>query len=67
MPAFVLAELCRGCQSCVRVCPQGAIVMKGNLAIVNPSTCMDCEECYQTCMQGAITTVISVEGFTTCK
>jgi len=55
MAALILEKLCRGCQRCVRVCPQGAINMISSLAVVNPESCVDCEECLEVCMHGAIT------------
>lgn len=55
MSAYILEELCRGCQRCVHTCPQNAIQMVAHLAIVNPELCIECEECVGVCIQGAIT------------
>ncbi|MEA4900774.1 DUF362 domain-containing protein [Desulfitobacterium sp.] len=55
LAAFVLEKLCRGCQRCVHACPQNAIQMLSQLAVVNPDLCIECEACMEVCMQGAIT------------
>jgi len=62
MSAFVLNKLCRGCQRCVRACPNAAISMVMSLAVVDPEKCTECEECMEVCMHGAITTVQQGNG-----
>ena len=55
MAAFILEKLCRGCQRCIRACPNQAIEMFAHLAIVDAEKCSECEECIEVCMHGAIT------------
>ncbi|MFZ5944967.1 MAG: 4Fe-4S binding protein [Bacillota bacterium] len=55
MSAFVIDNLCRGCQRCVDACPNRAISVFARLAVVNADKCVECEECMQVCMHGAIT------------
>lgn len=57
MPAFILEKLCRGCKRCVNICPEQAITMLTQLAIVDSSKCIECEACMEACMHGAITFV----------
>ena len=64
MSAFVINKLCRGCQRCVRACPQGAISMELSLAQVNPDKCTECETCMEVCMHGAITMAEPAVGST---
>lgn len=54
MSAYVIEKLCRGCQRCMRTCPNGAISMELSLAAVDSSKCLDCEECMEACMYRAI-------------
>ncbi|MDA8442167.1 MAG: 4Fe-4S binding protein [Peptococcaceae bacterium] len=61
MSAFVLDKLCKGCQRCVRACPEGAISMALSLAVVEASKCTECETCMEACMHGAITLVQDVK------
>ncbi len=55
MSAYILEKLCRGCQRCVRACPQEAIKMVASVAVVEPEKCVECEDCMEACMHGAIT------------
>ncbi len=55
MAAFILEKLCRGCQRCIRACPNQAIELVAHLAIVDAEKCSECEECIEVCMHGAIT------------
>lgn len=57
MSAFILEKLCRGCKRCVNTCPEQAITMLSQLAIVDPLKCIECEACMEACMHGAITFV----------
>jgi len=52
--AFVIADLCNGCQACVPVCPVNAITMEGDKAKINPFQCTGCCACIPVCPQEAI-------------
>jgi heterodisulfide reductase subunit A len=52
--AFVIPDLCNGCQACVPVCPANAISMQNGKAIINPFMCTGCGACIPTCPQEAI-------------
>lgn len=54
MPAFVKKEDCVGCGACVGECPQEAIKMDGDVAVVDPALCVDCELCVGACPNNAI-------------
>lgn len=45
---------CLGLGSCVKVCPQGAISIKDDIAVVNPRLCVGCGLCAKTCPKGII-------------
>lgn len=47
------AAKCIGCQSCVSVCPVGAMSMQDGKPIRNPELCRSCGECAEICPQGA--------------
>jgi len=52
--AFVIADLCNGCQACVPTCPVGAISMQNGKAVINPFQCTGCGACIPVCPQEAI-------------
>ena len=45
---------CTGCGSCVDVCPQQAITMHDDLAVINEDLCIQCGTCANVCSAGAI-------------
>jgi len=53
--ADVIAQNCTGCTKCVWVCPNQAIQMEGNLAVINSDTCLGCSNCWGVCTDDAIT------------
>ena len=51
----VILEKCTGCQSCVRVCPTGAITgPRSEPHNVDPVKCIKCRSCYEICRFDAI-------------
>ncbi|MEM3629725.1 MAG: 4Fe-4S binding protein [Candidatus Bathyarchaeia archaeon] len=52
--AFVIADLCNGCQACVPVCPVNAISMVEGKARIDPFQCIGCGACIPICPQNAI-------------
>ncbi len=52
--AYVITELCDGCQICVETCPANAITMQERKAEINPFMCMGCGACIPVCPRGAI-------------
>jgi heterodisulfide reductase subunit A len=59
--AQVDEEACRGCGTCVEVCPFSAIALveKGEVLVaeVNPALCKHCGTCSAACLSSAITTM----------
>lgn len=42
-------EKCKGCVSCLKRCPTGAIRVRNGKAHINPERCIDCGECIKIC------------------
>ena len=47
-------SLCKGCTTCMRICPTGAIRIRNGKAIVSDNKCVDCGECMKVCPHKAI-------------
>lgn len=52
--AYVITDLCNGCNACVPVCPTNAITMQNGKARINPFQCTGCGACIPVCPQEAI-------------
>jgi heterodisulfide reductase subunit A len=52
--AYVIADLCNGCNACVPVCPVNAITMQEGKAKINPFQCTGCGACIPVCPKEAI-------------
>jgi heterodisulfide reductase subunit A len=52
--AFVISDLCDGCQACVPVCPVNAISMQQGKARIDPFQCAGCGACVPVCPREAI-------------
>ncbi|MGB9740331.1 MAG: 4Fe-4S binding protein [Candidatus Bathyarchaeia archaeon] len=52
--AYVITDLCNGCQACIPVCPVNAIRMVEGKAKIDPFQCTGCGACVPTCPQEAI-------------
>jgi heterodisulfide reductase subunit A len=52
--AFVITDLCDGCESCVPICPVNAISMQQGKALVDPFQCIGCGACIPICPREAI-------------
>jgi uncharacterized protein (DUF362 family)/Pyruvate/2-oxoacid:ferredoxin oxidoreductase delta subunit len=50
----VLADVCTGCQECLRVCPRGAVHLSGMSARVDEQRCIHCLCCHEACSDRAI-------------
>jgi len=46
---------CIGCMKCQRECPADAIVVKNNVAVVDPEKCVQCGHCVEICPRHIIT------------
>ena len=45
---------CTGCAECVNQCPNDAISMVNNKAVINPTKCRNCRICEEVCPVNAI-------------
>jgi heterodisulfide reductase subunit A2 len=52
--AFVISDLCNGCNACVPTCPTNAISMQDGKAKIDPFLCTGCGACIPVCPQEAI-------------
>lgn len=52
--AYTLTEKCTACGKCVPVCPENAIQLVDDHAIVNPVSCIGCGICVPVCPEAAI-------------
>lgn len=51
----IIAEKCKGCTACVKVCPVQAITGKvKEVHRIDPELCINCSACMETCRFGAI-------------
>ena len=48
---------CKGCKTCVRVCPVLAVKIEGKVAVVDLDRCRGCADCEQRCPEYAIAMV----------
>jgi len=51
---------CTGCGYCVEVCPQQAITINNDVAVINQELCVDCGTCVAICPVNAIYEVAPV-------
>ena len=50
------AAKCRGCRTCIEVCPHAVFEMEGGRSSIRDrASCMECGACARNCAQGAIT------------
>ena len=51
---IVSNEKCKGCSLCVKNCPQQAIFLKNNVAVIDYTKCNGCGTCVTKCPKKAI-------------
>ena len=54
IPPVVDKEKCTGCAECVNQCPNDAISLVDNKAMINPTQCRNCRICEDVCPVNAI-------------
>lgn len=52
--AYVIPELCTGCRECVEICPEDAITISEEKAVINDLACTGCGLCIPICPENAI-------------
>ncbi len=50
----ISSKKCTGCALCVQWCPEDAISMKGEKAVIDSTRCIGCGECLTVCRFGAV-------------
>lgn len=58
---YIDPDSCNGCGACIDVCPDQAINLIENKAVINESLCSDCGVCENACPQDAIMPLVVVE------
>ena len=51
---WIDAPKCTGCGQCILWCPENAITMNGDVAVINEEICIGCGECLTVCHFGAV-------------
>ncbi|HUU76438.1 MAG TPA: DUF362 domain-containing protein [Methanoregulaceae archaeon] len=51
---MIIEEQCRGCASCIEVCPREAISLVNGKAVIERESCIGCFECMTICPERAI-------------
>jgi TPP-dependent indolepyruvate ferredoxin oxidoreductase alpha subunit len=46
--------LCTGCEVCVNICPENAIEISNNVAVIHAASCTNCRKCIAVCPVSAI-------------
>lgn len=50
----IVAKKCTGCETCVKWCPQDAITMNDEVAVIDDKKCIGCGECLAMCRFDAV-------------
>jgi NAD-dependent dihydropyrimidine dehydrogenase PreA subunit len=58
---YIDPDSCDGCGACIDVCPDQAISLIDNIAVIDETLCADCGICEDACPQKAIMPLITVE------
>lgn len=54
MAVRVDRDACTGCGSCTFICPEEAMHLEGEKAVVDDKHCNDCGLCVENCPNGAL-------------
>lgn len=64
--AYIHAELCSGCRTCIGMCPYNAIrtdeTSEFQVSVVNEALCKGCGTCVAACPSGAIEQNLFTDG-----
>lgn len=56
------AARCQGCGACLDVCPEGAISLVGERAVIDAGLCTGCQVCISECSEAAIYIVVDADA-----
>jgi NAD-dependent dihydropyrimidine dehydrogenase PreA subunit len=59
---YIDPDSCDGCGACIDVCPDQAINLIENKAVIDESLCADCGICEDACPQKAIMPLVTIEA-----
>jgi len=51
---FIDEDRCTGCGDCLQACPEDAIALQQDKAVINRELCTDCADCVTACPESAI-------------
>ena len=51
---FIDEDRCSGCGDCLQACPEDAIALQQDKAVINRELCTDCADCVTACPESAI-------------
>ena len=52
--AYIIPEFCNGCRECIKICPEEAITIIDEKAVINDLACTGCGLCVPICSENAI-------------